>query len=229
MYITGTTASPNFPTTPDVFQPTIPGANAAFIAKFKSPSLAPTVTALSPNNGPESGGIVVTITGLNFTGISEVLFGSTAAIFEVISDTEIRAIAPPGTGIVQVLISGSSGTSEATPASAFTYLPEPPQPGEVFPPTHLKGSQKKNRFLSQTDCINVLKWKAPTQGNPPIGYKIYRLPQLKKAIGNVSAFFPLEFKDHNRKKAKTYTYLIIAVDEFGNVSPPASITIKPNE
>ncbi len=229
LYIAGASASSNFPTTPDSFQPTLAGSNSAFIAKFRlAAPIVPIVTAISPNSGSESGGTVVTITGSSFTGTSEVFFGSTAAIFEIISDTKIRAIAPPGMGTVQVVITGPTGTSETTPASAFTYLPEPPQPGKVLPPTHLKGTQKKNRFLSQTDYINVLKWKAPKQGNPPISYKIYRLPQLNKAISVTPAFLPLEFKDHNRKKSKAYTYLIIAVDEFGNVSAPASITVKPN-
>ncbi len=226
VYIAGATASPNFPTTPGVFQPTLAGTNAAFIAKFQSSTLPPIVTVLSPNSGPESGGTVVTIIGSNFTGTTAVLFDSTAAIFEVINDTEIRAIAPPGTGIVQVTIHGPNGISAISPASAFTYLPGPPT--GIFPPTHLKGVQKKNRFLSQTDYSNVLKWKAPKEGNSPIGYKIYRLPQLEKAIGNVLASFPLEFKDHNRKAGKTYTYLIIAVDEFGTPSAPASITVRPN-
>jgi len=56
---------------------------------------APTVTGLAPMYGPEAGGTEVTITGTDFTGATAVYFGDRPAVsFEVVSDTEINAVAP---------------------------------------------------------------------------------------------------------------------------------------
>ena len=38
----------------------------------------PTVTSVSPNNGPQGGGNSVTVAGTGFAGITAVHFGSTA-------------------------------------------------------------------------------------------------------------------------------------------------------
>jgi len=85
-----------------------------------------TVTALSPRRGPEGGGTSVTITGTRLLGASAVQFGSTpASSFEVVSETQIDAVSPAGSGAVQVTVSTPEGTSAATPASEFTYLSAP--------------------------------------------------------------------------------------------------------
>jgi len=88
----------------------------------------PAVTGLSPNSGPLSGGTTVTISGANFTGVSAVTFGDTAATsFSVDSLTRIRAVAPPHTaGTVGVRVTTSVGTSADTPADDFTYTAFPP-------------------------------------------------------------------------------------------------------
>lgn len=85
---------------------------------------APTVTGLNPTSGP--GGTDVTITGTNFTGATTVKFGSTASLsFTVVSDTEITAFAPGGTGTVDVTVTTPSGTSAINPNDQFTYIPPP--------------------------------------------------------------------------------------------------------
>jgi len=95
-------------------------------------------------------------------------------------------------------------------------------PASIQPPTNLAVTQKKNSFLAQTDLVNILTWKAPSQGSQPILYRIY-LNQLTNLIGVVSATGPLQFEDHNRKKS-VYVYYIVSVDSQGNTSDPAIIT-----
>src|SRR6202035_5260285 len=70
--------------------------------------LPPTMTSISPNNGPIAGGNTVTITGTGFTGATKVLFDTEitdatgapsddeleAPSFTVDSDTQITAVAP---------------------------------------------------------------------------------------------------------------------------------------
>ena len=83
----------------------------------------PTVTSVSPNTGPTTGGTAVTITGSNFTAATSVKFGATnATSFTVIGVTQINAVAPPGSlGAVDVTVKTPSGTSAITPAGQYSY------------------------------------------------------------------------------------------------------------
>ncbi|WP_269854726.1 IPT/TIG domain-containing protein [Streptomyces sp. RPT161] len=84
---------------------------------------APTLIALSPNQGPLSGGNAVSLTGTSLTATTAVLFGSVAAAFTVISDSQLTAVAPPGgTGPVNVSVTTPGGTS---PALIYTRIPPP--------------------------------------------------------------------------------------------------------
>jgi hypothetical protein len=63
----------------------------------------------------------VTLTGTAFTGATAVRFGTTAATsFTVVSPTQITAVAPAGTGTVQVTVASPGGTSSQ--AVMFTYV-----------------------------------------------------------------------------------------------------------
>ena len=89
-----------------------------------SPTPAPSVTAVISNAGPPYGGTEVTITGTNFlNGITGVKFGSIIVPkdFFVTSATSITAIAPAGTGTVDVAVTNAGGTSAASAADQFTY------------------------------------------------------------------------------------------------------------
>jgi N-acetylneuraminic acid mutarotase len=91
-------------------------------ARFGGPP-APAISGVSPAHGPVNGGTGVSITGTNFTGATEVMFGaSSATSFTINSDTSITAIAPASAlGTVDVTITSPSGTSAVTPADAYTY------------------------------------------------------------------------------------------------------------
>ncbi len=80
------------------------------------------VTGISPAQGPATGGTTVTIAGTAFTGATAVHFGSTAAAaFVVDSDTQITAVSPAGTGVVDVTVTTSTGTSATSSADQFSY------------------------------------------------------------------------------------------------------------
>ena len=81
-----------------------------------------TVTSVNPNNGNPSGGTSVVITGTNFTGATAVNFGAFAATsFTVNSDSQITAIDPAGSGVVNVTVVTPNGTSATSSADQFTY------------------------------------------------------------------------------------------------------------
>jgi hypothetical protein len=84
--------------------------------------LPPVIALVLPAIGPPSGGTVVTITGLGFSGATAVTFGGTpAASFDVDSDTQITATTPAhALGPVDVLVTTPAGTSLLP--GLFTYL-----------------------------------------------------------------------------------------------------------
>jgi alpha-tubulin suppressor-like RCC1 family protein len=86
----------------------------------------PSVSGVSPNSGPQSGGTAVSIAGANLGEASAVRFGANAASsFTVESATSITATAPPGTGIVDVSVTTPVSTSTANAGDKFSYLPPP--------------------------------------------------------------------------------------------------------
>jgi IPT/TIG domain/PASTA domain len=95
---------------------------------------APTIIALATTGG--AGGTLVTIAGTDFAEVSSVRFGSAATTFNVVSENQIDATAPVGSGTVPVSVTTSGGT--ATAAQTFTYpaaaAPVTPSPPPA-PPT----------------------------------------------------------------------------------------------
>lgn len=82
----------------------------------------PIVTGISPASGSAVGGTTVTITGVGFTGATAVEFGSNpASNFTVVSDTEITATSPAGSGTVDLKVTTPGGTSETVAGDRFAY------------------------------------------------------------------------------------------------------------
>ena len=74
------------------------------------------------------------ISGSAFVGATEVDFGSTSATsFVVKSQNTIKAIAPPGTGTVDVTVTTPEGTSPTSSADQFSYVASPPTVEKVSP------------------------------------------------------------------------------------------------
>lgn len=112
----------------------------------------------------------------------------------------------------------------------------------VFPPRDFRGKQVAEKFATQTDLINVLKWDPPTSGNEVVSYAIYRnqaltelvaiVPTARMNLKDLSGSFPdhplgFSYLDHNRHPHIAYTYFIVSVDANGNKSDPVSVTVPP--
>jgi hypothetical protein len=75
----------------------------------------PTLTSISPSSGFWFGGNVVTLTGTNLTGATEVRFGATNAnSFTVVSDTTITVTVPPGPPLIGGLVAVTAITAAGT-------------------------------------------------------------------------------------------------------------------
>ncbi|GAA3368941.1 hypothetical protein GCM10017744_086980 [Streptomyces antimycoticus] len=80
-------------------------------------------SGIFPDQGPYSGGTLVTIIGSHFSGATAVFFGSRrAASFSVLDDQTIIAVSPSGTGAVPVKVTTPGGTA---PIGFFYYVAWP--------------------------------------------------------------------------------------------------------
>jgi hypothetical protein len=81
---------------------------------------APSAQGIGPANGPVAGGTVVTITGIGFTGVTAVKFGTSDATYSVDSDGQLTVVSPSATapGPVSIVVIGKGGSSKA---GEFTY------------------------------------------------------------------------------------------------------------
>ncbi|MGN9842946.1 IPT/TIG domain-containing protein [Nonomuraea sp. H19] len=87
---------------------------------FYSYVAAPAIVSLNPGEGPSFGGNSVTIVGTGFTHVTDVFFGASRAPFSIVSDTQIVATPPAGSGTVMVTIASAGGSS--SPGAPYTYL-----------------------------------------------------------------------------------------------------------
>ena len=82
---------------------------------------SPAVTSVAPAAGPSSGGTPVTIAGSGFTGAMSVTFGGTPATFQVVSDSEIQATAPPGSGTATVQVAAGPSVAAVAVGGSTAY------------------------------------------------------------------------------------------------------------
>ena len=102
------------------------------------------ITSISPGGGPEAGGTAVDIVGTGFESAERVRFGDTAADFTQVSEDEIEAVSPPGSGTQDItVITTFGGTTPITPSDRFTYgasmATKPQAKSTTAPPSSGKG------------------------------------------------------------------------------------------
>nr|WP_269330251.1 IPT/TIG domain-containing protein [Kineosporia babensis] len=86
----------------------------------------PAITSISPTQGSEAGATSVTINGSGFLGTTAVNFGSTPATsYTIDALNKITAVAPAGTGTVDVRVVNPTGTSANTASDDYKYVPKP--------------------------------------------------------------------------------------------------------
>jgi hypothetical protein len=205
------------------------GAVWAFAAEPR-----PLVTGVPPGKGPAAGGTPVTITGANFNDVSAVRFGATsAASFTVNSSTEIKAVSPPGTGVVDVTVTNATGTSSTGDADHFEYLTskkgkkDPPgQTIELVGPTTgtSAGTGAVLAFVATTGgtCRVTLLGRTITVKSH--SRAVLRL--LSSAPGRCTGKLKLQVRVRSGKRVKTRT---IAAGSFSIASGKVrTVTLKLN-
>ncbi|MFI2186664.1 IPT/TIG domain-containing protein [Streptomyces sioyaensis] len=181
--------------------------------------MAPVVTSVSPNQGAPAGGTSVTLTGSGFTGATLVRFGPTGTNFVIVSDTQITAKTPPGTGTVQVTVTTPTGTS--TQNVFFSYASVPVLSG--LSPTSGPASGGNTVTLSGTNLSGatvVLFGGSPAVVLTNTGTQITVLAPANTGSVNVTVTTP-----GGTSNPLVYTYTVVSAPVLSGLSPtsgPAS-------
>ncbi|HYA69435.1 MAG TPA: IPT/TIG domain-containing protein [Acidimicrobiales bacterium] len=113
--------SPSSKVSSAVVRVTTPGGESP-VVPADTFGYGPELTLVKPNFGVGTGGTQVTIVGANLKSTTAVDFGNAKALaFTIKSAKKIVAIAPVGSGIVDVTLVGPGGTSPIIPSDQFDY------------------------------------------------------------------------------------------------------------
>jgi hypothetical protein len=129
--VTGTLAVGASATANIAFDPSTGGAKTAVVELLAQiPSgvsltgtgvaTAPTITSVSPNTGPTTGGRSVTITGTELTGATVTIGGTSATVNSTTATTVVFTTPAHAAGAVNVVVATGGGT--ATSTNAYTYV-----------------------------------------------------------------------------------------------------------
>lgn len=158
------------------------GQSASLPSSFTFTS-GPSVTSVSPNSGPVTGGTTVTILGSGFQSGAGVQFGGLAATSEtLVSSTELKAVSPASTGGTVSVTVTNTGSQTSTLASAYTYF-------------HIVD-------LAWTDSSSSIS-----------GYNVYRSSTSGGPYTRVNSSLVsgTSFTDSNVQAGQTYFYVTTAV------------------
>ena len=103
---------------------TTPGGSDVLASSFTYVAV-PTLTSVTPAEGPDAGGTTITLTGTRLTGTAAVTLGGVPATdVVVVDDSTVTATTPAhAAGAVDVSVTTPGGTG--TPTSAFAYVAAP--------------------------------------------------------------------------------------------------------
>jgi hypothetical protein len=88
-------------------------------------AVPPTVSGITPVQGPLAGGTKVTVTGKNFTGVTGVTVGKTAVTWQTVSGKLVITTPAHIAGTPDVRVTNAGGTTPIVTVDKFTYLPLP--------------------------------------------------------------------------------------------------------
>jgi IPT/TIG domain len=163
---------------------TNPDAQSASLPSAFTYSSGPSLTSISPNTGPVTGGTTVTILGSGFQSGSRVTFGGIAATsVTLVSSTQVQAVSPVSSAGTVAIAVANPDSQSGTLDSAFTYY-------------HTVGL---SWTASSTTASGYNVYRSSTSGGPYI-----RL--------NLNLLSSTSFNDNNVQAGQTYFYVTTAVN-----------------
>ncbi|QVL56000.1 MAG: hypothetical protein KFB95_01985 [Simkaniaceae bacterium] len=86
----------------------------------------------------------------------------------------------------------------------------------------LMGVKGHNRFLTETEYFNTLKWTLSTSVTDMVGFQLYRNGKLIAELPPSAR----EYVDHNRKRKESTEYSVKVIDLFGEVIDLTSVIVR---
>jgi len=136
------------------------GLTTGYFPKFRMTGtsiVAPTVTSVTPGQGPATGGTTVVIDGANLAGATGVYFGGTpAASFTVDSATRITAVTPArAAGTVDASVSTPGGTTALADAFRFEAAADTATEGTAAATPGVQGAAPPRPRKSTVDALTA--------------------------------------------------------------------------
>jgi Bacterial Ig-like domain (group 3)/PKD domain len=208
-----------------------PSTSLPFTQTVEAPFSATTITlASSPNPSFVNQGVNLTAAITSPAGIptgTVTFFDGSTAIATVLVDSNgianfSTSTLAVGSHSILAVYNGDGRFANATSSIAIQVVN-----GSLFPnaPQNFRGCQVANKFLNRVEHVNILHWDAPSNGNTPLAYRIYRNAELTDLVAEVSSKH-LKYEDRDRNKKRTYAYYIVAVNAAG-ISPAVSTIVYP--
>jgi acid phosphatase len=164
----------------------IPGAaaNALSLAEFIE-TLAPTISSISPNSGPTTGGTTITISGAHFSSAVKITIGGVAATnINVTGPGTVIATTPPqAAGVADVTLTNADGQSVVVPGG-FTYAAGTTRPTTIV----MYASEAAVRMGNWNPVSDTSAAGAARLWNPDAG-----VPKITGPSANPGHYFEMTF------------------------------------
>ena len=203
---------------------TTPGGVATKTSGFTYTSVVPTISGLTPINGPTTGGTAISIIGTLFVAGATVTVGGAAATsVVVVSSTQITAVTPAGSvGASNVVVTTSGGS--VTKTGGFTYTSVVPTITTVNPNT---GLTTGGTAITITGTFFVAGTTVTVGGNAATSVVVVSSTQITAVTpaGSVGAS-NVVVTTTNGTVTKTggFTYLTVPLPTITNISPSSGPT-----
>jgi cyanophycinase-like exopeptidase len=154
----------------------------------KETGIPPTVTSFTPTSGhfPD----IVTITGTNFTGATQVTIGGVpSAVIKVVSATEIQALVRSLAHTGHIVVTTPSGTAESTDAFTVTQMPGTQPTAPAGPPSITSFTPTSGKFPDIVTITGV-NFTGATQvainGTPSAWVKVVSATEIQALVRSLA-------------------------------------------
>ena len=171
----------------------------------------PQISNVFPKSGSTRGGLVVTLTGVNFTPETKVTFGGQNAVVTFVNATTLRVLTPVTGMTGAVDVSAINGSHTATSAQAFTYAAPTPPTVQVLRPTALQ--------FAATGSVLGITWNS--SDNTALNKHRISLFRDTTLVTDLAAELPGNTQSFNwsipsnQAQADNYRIRVVATDDEG--------------
>ncbi|MEX0973529.1 MAG: IPT/TIG domain-containing protein [Solirubrobacterales bacterium] len=186
----------------------------------------PQIVHMTSTSGPSSGGDVVVLTGEHLAVLSGARFGSVPAQVLKADGNQVILLAPPHPpGTVEVVLETAGGSSAASLADLYSYVPAgPPAPVAGTPPKLWRVTLRPRRFRAKRGAKVLFRASEPARIRVVVQRRVRRgFRRVRGGFNRRALAGPNSFRFRGRIRGRTlrpgaYRMLIRAIDAQGQRS-----------